>query len=138
MLVSEFMEFLPKNPVFDEVLYSEQMALVLSEEARSTRAMVAPPKKKFDRERFMCAMQETFEQIGGVSRLTLWADRNLTEYYKLYAKTIPQANLLDVMGTVTHRIVPALPPSPLAGNMEDVLDVARTTALPAPPKAANG
>lgn len=58
-------------------------------------------------------MGEAFELIGGVPRLALWADKNPTEFYKICAKTIPQSNLLDIVGKVQHTILPALPPSPL-------------------------
>lgn len=58
--------------------------------------------------------------MGGVRRLTLWADRNLTEFYKLYAKTIPQAQLLDIQQKLSMQILPALPPSPLDGDYTDI------------------
>jgi hypothetical protein len=107
------MDFLPAKPIFDEVLYSEQMDSVLSETARKTKAVLQPPRKKFDREKFLCAIDEAFELIGGVPRLALWADQNPTEFYRLYGKTLPQTNLIDLAAKMQMQILPALPPSAL-------------------------
>lgn len=35
------------------------------------------------------AFQAAFEQIGGMHGLAVWAARNPTEFYKLYARLIP-------------------------------------------------
>ena len=35
------------------------------------------------------ALHEAFERRGGVSALVEWADRNPTEFYRLYARLIP-------------------------------------------------
>lgn len=114
------MEFLPKEPVFDDQLYSEQMHEILSAEGQKARAVMQAPRRKFDRQRFLDAMSEAFEQIGGVARLTIWADKNPTEFYRLMKATIPQAQLLDIQGRMSMQILPALGPSPLD---EDVIDV---------------
>lgn len=111
------MDFELPEPIFDHGLYSEQMHLVLSDEAKTCRTVVSPPKKKFDREKFLSAMDEAFTVIGGVPRMALWADRNLTEFYKLMGKTIPQAQMLDIMGKMTHQILPALPPPAFGASM---------------------
>lgn len=115
------MDLVPSPTEYDPTLYSEQMDVMLSEMAKTTRLMIAPPKRKFDRERFLGAVMEAFEQIGGVSRFTIWADRNPDEFYKICTKTIPQATMLDIMGKLQFSIQPALPPSPLDGD--DVIDV---------------
>lgn len=119
MVHSAAMEFLPKNPVFDDELYSEQMHGALSDTAKLARSIQNPPRKRFDRQLFLEAMQEAYEQIGGVRRLTLWADKNETEFFRLFAKTIPQAQLLDIQGKFQMQILPALPMSPLD---DDVID----------------
>lgn len=113
------MDFLPKEPVFDDSLYSEQMHDALSDEAKKARSMMKAPRAKFDRLRFLDAMQEAYEQLGGVNRLTLWADRNYTEFVRLFSKTIPQTQLLDIQGKMQMQILPALPPSPLDGDYID-------------------
>lgn len=113
------MDFLPAKPNFDEILYSEQMDTVLSDLAKQCKLVAQAPRKKFDREKFLSAIDEAFELIGGVPRFAHWADNNPTEFYKLCGKTIPQAAMLDVMGKLTHQILPALPPSPLDGEWTD-------------------
>lgn len=65
-------------------------------------------------------MDEAFEQIGGVRRLTLWADRNETEFFKMLGRTIPQAQLLEMHAKMQMSILPALPPSPLDGDYTDI------------------
>jgi hypothetical protein len=35
------------------------------------------------------AFQQAFDMIGGVPRLSLWADQNLTKFYTLYSKLMP-------------------------------------------------
>jgi hypothetical protein len=117
------MEFLPTKPVFDQELYSEQMHTVLSDVARSCNTIISPPRKKFDREKFLAAIGEAFDLIGGVPRFAIWADQNQTEFYKICAKTIPQAQMLDIMGKLQHIIRPALPPSPLDGDFSDAEQV---------------
>lgn len=107
------MEFLPTKPVFDEELYSEQMDVVLSEIAKQCNTMARVPRKKFERDKFLSAVGEAFDLIGGVPRFALWADKNLGEFYKICSKTMPQSNLLDIVGKVQHTILPALPPSAL-------------------------
>lgn len=113
------MDFLPKEPIFDDSLYSEQMHDALSATAKLARSIQNPPRRKFDRQIFLDAMAEAFEQIGGVRRLTLWADKNETEFFRLLKSTIPQAQLLDIQGKMQMQILPALPPSPLDGDYID-------------------
>ncbi len=96
------------------------MDTVLSDLARTCKTVINPPKKKFDRDKFVGAMQEAFELIGGIPRLALWADGNPTEFYRLYSKTIPQASLLDIQGKMQMQILPALPPSGLDGGDEPI------------------
>lgn len=107
------MDVVPSPNVFDPELYSEQMHTVLSEIARTSRLIISPPKKKFDRQKFLSAIDEAFEQIGGVPRFTIWADQNPDKFYDICKRTIPQAAMLDVLGKISHQILPALPPSAL-------------------------
>jgi hypothetical protein len=107
------MDFLPKEPVWDNDLYSEQMHEILSDHAKKAHLVLQAPRRKFERERFLGAMAEAFEAIGGVTRFAMWADSNPTEFYKLMGKTIPQASLLDIQGKMQMQILPALAPSAL-------------------------
>lgn len=36
------------------------------------------------------ALGKAFDNLGGVTNLTRWAEQNQTEFYKLFAKTAPQ------------------------------------------------
>lgn len=123
VVCSPAMDYLPAKPVFDDILYTEQMDEVLSEQARKARAIMVPPRRKFDRQKFLDAMDEAYEQIGGVRRFSMWADQNPTEFYRLFSKTIPQAQLLELTGKMQMQILPALPPSPLDGDYTDVTPI---------------
>jgi hypothetical protein len=114
------MDFLPKEQVWDPELYSEQMAGVLSDHAKKATGVLTAPRRKFERQRFLDAMAEAFEAIGGVTRLAMWADSNPTEFYKLMGKTIPQANLLELQGKMQMQILPAMPPSALDEEPIDI------------------
>lgn len=114
------MDFLPQEQIWDPELYSEQMDGVLSEQSKKAKGVLLAPRRKFDRQRFLDAMAEAFESIGGVTRLAMWADANPTEFYKLMGKTIPQANLLDIQGKFQMQILPAMPPSALDEEPIDI------------------
>jgi hypothetical protein len=91
-----------------------KMGQTFSELAQqSANTLRIPRNKAFDRQQVVQAFQEAFELIGGVPALAYWGAHNRTEFYKLYGKLLPQANVLDVMGKMEHHILPALPPSPL-------------------------
>lgn len=90
-----------------------EMGQVFNELAEKSGRITRLPNKPFDRQRVVSAFQEAFELIGGVPRLAMWGHANPTEFFKLYAKLLPQTSMLDVMGKMEHTILPALPPSPL-------------------------
>lgn len=48
------------------------------------------PRRKVDREKVAAQFADVFELIGGVPRMALWAHNNPDEYYKLYARLLPQ------------------------------------------------
>lgn len=52
------------------------------------------------------ALEEAFERMGGVPKLTEWADENPTEFYKLYAKLLPVhlQGEIKVQGTLADRL----------------------------------
>lgn len=110
-------ELIPNEPDFaDRVLeYSDKMSEFLSEAATGLRGINRVPKKSNQKQRFMEALAEAFEVVGGVPRLALWADRNPTEFYKILGKQVPamvQNNMqVNANGPVT--IVSALPKSHL-------------------------
>ena len=48
--------------------------------------------------------EETFEKMGGVDRLVIWAQSEPGEFYKLYSKLLP----LEVKADVNHKGLDAL------------------------------
>lgn len=52
------------------------------------------------------AFEAAFQQIGGVDRLTSWAIKEPTEFFKLYAKLLPvQINgEMTINGTLAERL----------------------------------
>lgn len=68
------------------------------------------------------AIDDTFDLIGGVPRLAIWADQNPGEFFtKLLPKTIQSQQATEHSGQIT--IVTAIPRSPLDGEYTDVSDV---------------
>lgn len=115
-------ELIPREPDFnDRVLeYSDQLSDFLSDQAKVSLGINRVPKKGSQRERFLQALSEAFEIVGGVPRLALWADKNYGEFAKLLGKQVPSlvqnAMLVKATGNVT--IVSAIPQSPLDGEEE--------------------
>lgn len=65
----------------------------LSPQARSLieYTINAPQRRKVTRETIVDQFNETFQLIGGVPRLAIWADQNPTSFYQLYSKLLPAA-----------------------------------------------
>lgn len=115
-------ELIPQEPDFQERVleYSDQMGEFLSEAAQGCQKINRIPRKADKRQRFMTALAEAFEVVGGVPRLALWADRNPTEFYKILGKQVPALvqNAVQVNANGPVTIVSALPPSFLDGEAE--------------------
>ena len=69
-------------------------------------------KDGFNRSDVVGAFQQAFEVIGGVNRLTLWANQNPKEFYQLYSKLMPATSYNFNEGTL-RTIHHALPPTAL-------------------------
>lgn len=87
------MDLVPKEtqePDFDQIVdeYAYKMGEALSGVARDCRQINKAPKKKKS-DRIQDALLQTFELIGGVPRLAVWADLNLDKFYNLFGKQIP-------------------------------------------------
>jgi hypothetical protein len=54
------------------------------------------PRAGFSRQTVKESFESAFQLIGGVPRLALWADKNPTQFYNLYAKLLPTATTLEV------------------------------------------
>lgn len=64
--------------------------------------------KAISRATIIETFHHAFEQIGGVSRLAIWADGNPTDFYKLYGRLLPSSGTTELDGpqevTVYHAI----------------------------------
>jgi hypothetical protein len=56
------------------------------------------------------AMLDAFADLGGVDSLVAWGRRNRTEFYKLWAKTLPRDVSLDFAPSVVVKIVAGMDP----------------------------
>lgn len=65
----------------------------LSPQARSLieYTIKAPQRRRVTRETIVEQFNETFQLIGGVPRLAIWADQNPSSFYALYSKLLPAA-----------------------------------------------
>jgi len=69
--------------------------------------------------RSLAATHDTFDLIGGVPRLAIWADKNPGEFFtKIWAKTIQTQQQNEHSGVIEIRS--AIPRSPLDGECIDV------------------
>ena len=59
------------------------------------------------------AFQTAFEMIGGVPRLALWADHNPEEFFKLYARLLPNSAYAGLDGDREFIVRHILPPTAL-------------------------
>lgn len=87
-------------------------------EVSSPRAIKVP--RRVNRAKLEEAFLTSFELIGGVSRLTLWADRNPRDFYRLIGRLFPQAITPETgAGKGGIKILHAIPPGPLDGVYEN-------------------
>ena len=66
------------------------------------------------------AMELAFEGIGGVPALVEWAQKNQTEFYKLFAKLLPVQVEASVDGKleIDHKVSPAV--AAMLDNLREV------------------
>ncbi len=76
----------------------------------------------FSRQDVVSAFQRAFEMIGGVNRLTLWANQNETEFYRLYARLLPSATV-NIGIQAAPQIVHVLKPTALDNHPGQVIDL---------------
>jgi hypothetical protein len=65
--------------------------------------------KRVNREEIAMAFLTSFEMVGGVPRLALWADANYTEFAKILGRLLPKESLVVHDGelVVKHAIQPS-------------------------------
>jgi hypothetical protein len=86
--------------------------LELMSNAHAKRLSI-PRTSAFSREDVVNAFHDSFELIGGVPRLAIWAHSNPNEFFKLYAKMLPSSAQKQVTHDGIIRIESALQPGPL-------------------------
>jgi hypothetical protein len=98
-------------------LISPEMREGLELALKSKKSLVtySPSKKKADRDKIVQAMEETFELIGGVPRLALWANENPGKFYALWSRNASKEQNKTVTNNI-RLIRPSIPPSPLDGD----------------------
>jgi hypothetical protein len=118
-------EIVPLEPDFSERIteYSDELNVFLSDAAKDCTKINRVPRKGANRDRFLQAMTEAFEIVGGVPRLALWADRNYGEFAKILGKQVPGLvqNAINVKTTGPVTIVSAIPASFLDDNDDKVV-----------------
>jgi hypothetical protein len=116
------MDIVPSDPNLKQFLTDEQfgeMGETFHKLAESGKSLTRLPQRAFSRRQVLEALDEAFQLIGGVPRLAIWAHANTGDFYKIWAKTIPAASQMEIMGKVQHIIRPALQRSPLDGEFTD-------------------
>ncbi len=71
-----------------------------------------PHIKGLNRQRVMQNFMDSFELIGGVPRLAMWANEHPGEFYRLYSKLMPSQSI-NIMNNTQNVIKHVLPPSKL-------------------------
>lgn len=100
------------NPQLDLLLRKGLYGPRLPQQLRSKRAAEA--------------FQQTFELIGGIPRLALWADKNPSAFFALYSKLIPSSIQAQVRSEITIN-APWMNPSRLSYR-DEVIDVGPSDA----------
>jgi hypothetical protein len=89
-----------------EVLTQEEYEALAEKEMDGTfQALAQRPRpyqipRSVGRKNVERAFHTAFEMIGGVPRLSLWADLHPTEFYKLYSRMLPQEMNANVDATI--------------------------------------
>jgi hypothetical protein len=92
------------------VVPREPWEIRLSEMANSTRAGFRVPRNEtIKRTQVVDSVLDTFELLGGTSRMTLWANENLGDFYKIYAKLAPRQIEQEVKHDGGVKILHVLP-----------------------------
>jgi hypothetical protein len=109
-----------QDPIDLDVVVEEfgVMGQVFSEFAEQKELIKRLPRRPFERNRILEALDEAFELIGGVPRLSIWAHRNPSKFYPLWLKAAGQKVEVNHSGEVIIR--PAIPRSPLDGTCTEV------------------
>lgn len=86
----------------------------------------------FSRQDVVNAFASAFQMIGGVSRLALWANKNESDFYKLYGRLLPSATV-NIGIQAAPRIIHALRPSALDIHPGQLVDLETGLLIPEDP-----
>ena len=110
-------ENLPSKPPLEGELEEEQQTLYLNMEPLQRiadgKAIRVPKNPHFSRKDVVSAFQSSFELVGGIPRLALWANDNYSEFAKLYARLLPSQASSSLGEANVLRIEMAIKPGPL-------------------------
>jgi hypothetical protein len=109
-------ELTPVTVLTQEEYEAELQKHELEQMDATLRAIANKPRpyalsRQVNRKKVEQALHTAFEMIGGVPRLAMWADSNPTEFYKLYARLLPNESNVKHEGSVALKLV--LKPNPL-------------------------
>ena len=85
----------------------------LAEQPNLKFLKIFPRRGTLSRAAVVEAFHDAFQQIGGVSRLSLWADAHPDEFFKLYARLLPPSSHPDMDGAREFIVRHILPPTAL-------------------------
>lgn len=88
-------------------------------EAEAEKNSRLPVPHGIKRSRVVQAFNETFELIGGVPRMAIWANQNPSKFYQLYGRLVPPA-VQEHAGQI--KLIHSLERTVLDGEVEEVKD----------------
>ena len=101
-----------ETEIIDISTWEQRLKELAAEESDTQIRLPATIRgRRVNREEIANAFLTSFELVGGVSRLSLWADGNYTEFVKIFGRLLPKETLTTHNGEITVRH--AVPPSAL-------------------------
>jgi hypothetical protein len=113
--VGQVIEYIPH----DQNLDSEQTLERLAGEPNLKFLKIFPRRGPLSRAAVVQAFNDAFEQIGGISRLSLWADSHPDEFFKLYARLLPPSSHPELDDKKDVKVLHVLPPTALDAPPEE-------------------
>ena len=77
----------PTHALIQREPWEKRLAEIAQSKSQTFRV---PRNEAVKRAQVVDAVLDTFELIGGTPRMSLWANENLGDFYKIYAKLAPR------------------------------------------------
>jgi hypothetical protein len=106
--MSQIIEFIPA-----EQMAAEETLQELAQQPNLKFLKIFPRRGALSRAAVVQAFNDAFQQIGGVSRLSLWADAHPDEFFKLYARLLPPSSHPELDDKKDVKVIHVLPPTAL-------------------------